>query len=351
LTSMSHFLYPLLAGFVKVFFHLSYWDASFAVVVLFEAFLALVLFVFVRAVIQRPGSLRASLWSTALALSLLLVAPIPLFAFFDRQLYFGYIAINVCHNATMAVLKPLAILLFWAGTQVYRSRNKSIVLILLCAFLTVMTAVTKPSFIFDLLPVLGLFTLYRIIKKQWVNWPLLVFGIGLPIVLSLGWQYWFTYTSPSVIDPRIIIAPFAVYQARSDWLFAKFLLSILFPLGVCILYFPKVRRELELLLAWPVFLLGATYSYLLAEEGVRFSHGNFIWSAQIGLFILFVFTFLFLIKQSPFCSQMSPENPPRPVYKFWISVGLYIIHLIGGVVWYAYYLGSFGSDIYLGILP
>ncbi len=343
---MSHFLYPLMVGVIKVLFHLDYWLAGAVIVVLFEVFLALVLYVFVRIAIKKPVSLGASLWSMVVALSLLLAAHIPLLAFWDRHLYFGYIGINVYHNATMAVLKPLALLLFYAGAQVYLSRSKSVILILACAVLTVMTASAKPSFIVDLLPVLGLFTLYRMIKKQWINWPLLVFGIGLPMVLSLGWQYWFTYmpsNNAAEGDWRVIVAPFAVYRAWSDWLFVKFFLSVLFPLGVFLLYLPKVLKDMELLLAWLVFLFGATYGYLLAEEGVRFAHGNFVWSAQIGLFILFVYTVLFLIKRSPFNDQKDPGQTPRSVRKFWISVGLYGIHLIGGIVWYVNHLGIFGD--------
>jgi hypothetical protein len=98
-----------------------------------------------------------------------------------------------------------------------------------------------------------------------------------------------------------------------------------------------------LLLASLVFLFGATYGYLLAEEGVRFTHGNFVWSAQIGLFILFVYTVLFLIKQSPFDDRMDPGQSPRSIQKFWISVGLYGVHLIGGIVWYVNHLGIFGD--------
>lgn len=343
---MSHFLYPLLVGMLKVILNLDYWSAGEVVVVFFEAMLVLLLYIFIRLVGGKPRSLVVSLLHALLAWSLLVVVQVSLLFFLDQHLYFGYIGINVYHNATMALLKPLALLLFWAALQVYHSHTKSVLLILLCAFLTLLTALAKPSFIVDLLPVLGLFTLYRLVKKQSINWWLLVFGIGLPMLLSLAWQYWFTYlpsSSSTEGDWQVVIAPFAVYRAWSDWLFPKFILSILFPLGVGILYFRDMIRELELPLAWGVFLFGASYGYLFAEQGVRFTHGNFVWSAQIGLFILFVYSTLFLLKKVPFGNGRDPGQVKSPAWKFWLSAGLYALHLAGGLVWYLNHLGIYGD--------
>jgi len=346
LVVMSHFLYPVLVGITKLVLNVNYWLAGAIVVYLSELFLAAILFVMARVIFGRQGSAWASIGSAVFAISLMLVAPVFLLAPIDHHFYFGYIGINVYHNATMALLKPFAILSFLAATQVYITKTKSLALIIGYGISAVLATIAKPSFTVALLPALGVFTLYRLTRKQWVNWRLLLIGIVLPVLFVLGWQYWFTYASTQDIgggDWHVILAPLAVFKSWSNYLIPKFLLSIVFPLGITIIYFPKVRKEIDLLLAWLIFIFGTAYAYLLAEEGVRITHGNFVWSAQIGLFILFVFTAFFFVKQSPWATRTEKNFRAGVAWKFWVGVALFSLHLLSGIIWYLHHAGLLGE--------
>ena len=49
----------------------------------------------------------------------------------------------------------------------------------------------------------------------------------------------------------------------------------------------EARRDTMLNLAWLTFGFATLQTYLLAEAGPRFNDGNFAWSSQISLFVLF----------------------------------------------------------------
>ncbi len=108
---------------------------------------------------------------------------------------------------------------------------------------------------------------------------------------------------------------------------AKFVLSILFPLCVYSLYFRKATDDTYLSLAWPIFLVGACYTYFLAEDGAARFDGNFWWSAQVALLILFVFSTAFLVRQEVRSKR------------FFICAAVFGLHLISGIVWYDTQIG------------
>jgi hypothetical protein len=68
----------------------------------------------------------------------------------------------------------------------------------------------------------------------------------------------------------------------------KLLLSALFPLAVAAAFGRTALRDPMLRLAWLGFAAGAFYAYGLAESGRRLVDGNFLWSGQVSLLVLFV---------------------------------------------------------------
>ncbi len=88
-------------------------------------------------------------------------------------------------------------------------------------------------------------------------------------------------------------------------------------------------------LAWLSFAAGAFYTYFIAEKQNP-GYGNFTWSGQVTLFVLFVTCMVFLIRQNrDFLSQWR-WNP-----RFAICMLVIGLHLLGGI---AMYLGHLGSD-------
>lgn len=283
---------------------------------------------------RETESPRRTIWLT---LSLLLAAPVALLAPLDGHFYFGYIPTNVYHNPTIILLKPLALISFGFSVMAFSKENRSqLNTWLLCALATIACGLTKPSFTICILPALALFAGFKITMKCTIDWKLLAFGFFIPAVTLLAGQYWITFSAsqiPGVLQGKsdIIFAPFSVMKAYSSGLPFKFLLSLLFPLSVLATRFKSAIRDTSLQLAWLLFLAGACCTYLLAESGPRFLQGNFTWSGQITLFLLFAYSLFFLLKEQKKApgSQLSFLRERQIICS--AALGL---HVLFGIIFY-----------------
>jgi hypothetical protein len=150
----------------------------------------------------------------------------------------------------------------------------------------------------------------------------------IPMIVLLLIDYVAQYFGADGSNTRIIFAPLksvSIYEASRLWLLIKFMLSILFPMFVYVLYRRQAIRDTALNLGWLVFLAGAGQMYLFAESGDRLKDGNFWWSAEIGLFMLFIVSTLFWIRHF--------RDQPR--WRGWVCLGIFALHLISGLIFYA----------------
>lgn len=309
--------------------------------------LSAVLYTFLRSTITDVLSVYSRFFvSSMLTLSLMLLTPITIFFWWiDHDLYFGYLySGNVYHNPTLLLIKPLSILLFSQAVQIYIAPVQAItsyaqmIKFARMAFLVVLSAIAKPNYLICVLPASVIMAAYRTCyQKQPIDWRLLIFGLILPAGCILIWQYDVTYFhNMTVYDPsRILFAPFAYFAHYSVYLFPKFLLSIAFPLCVYGLYFREAAQNLPVNFSWLTFLIGAFYSYFLVES-TRMYTGNFVWSGQISLFVLFVTSTLFFIQQN------KAEIFTFPIHKYtWrclVCSVIFGLHLISGILWYIFHL-------------
>jgi hypothetical protein len=291
--------------------------------------LAVVLYALIYATMNRLGHrpLRLGL-ALAATFFLLVIGPITVFTWRRHNLYLGYISPTVYHNPMIAIVKPLAILHFWLFVQFiqepqrYRTRAWQVVF----TGLSVFTLLAQPNYMLCLVPALIIFVLFHVYKKLPIDWRFFVLTVILPAVVVLGFQYFrIYYVASAVSNSRVIVAPFAVLAQASTNLLAKFVLSILFPLVVYVLFFKAAQRNSGLNLAWLLFIVGAFQTYFLAETGNRFVQGNFLWSGQIAVFILMVMTVLFLLK------QRAARQPVRLL----ICTFVLALHIISGLLFYA----------------
>jgi hypothetical protein len=291
--------------------------------------LAVVLYALIYATMNRLGHriLRIGL-ALAATFFLLVIGPITVFTWRRHNLYLGYISPTVYHNPTIAIVKPLAILHFWLfvqiiqDTQRYRSRVWQVVF----TGLSFLTLLAQPNYMLCLVPALIVLMLFRVYRKQPIDWRFFALTVILPAIVVLALHYFHIYyVASAVSNSRVIVAPFAVLAQASNNLLAKFVLSILFPLVVYGLFFKAAQRNLGLNLAWLLFIVGAFQAYFLAETGNRFVQGNFLWSGQIALFILMVMTVLFLLK------QQAARQPARLL----VCTFVLALHIISGLLFYA----------------
>jgi hypothetical protein len=291
-----HFLFHLTTA--AVFFLTFEQDiatASIIVVSLCWVALALLLYCLIRDLLVAKRLTPSPVAVGAMTLGLMVCAPINELGPLDGHFYFGYVHITVYHNPTMAFLKPLALAQFFDAARIFRGERAGKWAIARLALLTVLGALAKPSLLICLLPGAVLFAAYSAVRRRPVDYRLLLLGLLVPAVGILAWQYQWAFGAGA----EVLFSPFTVYSFYSSMLIPKFVLSILFPLSVLILYRRAVARDVSLVFSWIVFICASLETYLLAESGNRMLHGNFAWSGQIALFILFVTSALFLIEQNP----------------------------------------------------
>jgi hypothetical protein len=314
--------------------------SGFIVTFIFYVLLSIILYSLIRSTFDSTISLKVSLFCVLIAICLMIVMPVNMFSLPSHQLYLGYIGINVYHSPTMVLLKPLSIMLFLCATQLfcdlpnYRFQTGTF----RTGVYAILSTLAKPSYIICLLPAVFFLSIYRHFKKQRVDWKLMILGIVIPSALTLVWQYVFTYLLNILGKRQIIFSPFGVMSFYSSWLIPKFILSILFPLIIYFLYFEKAKRNIILNLSWLIFLIGTFYTYFMAEGGGRFSHGNFTWSGEISLFILFVISTSFFLHQNS--SFILNKDSWKPNKKFLIGSGVFGMHLLSGILWYYVQLTS-----------
>ena len=339
-TTHPHFIYIILLNAVRslipfnVFSFLSptfgsylfnhaYPLAAFLIVIAAYLFLGYVLYNHLK-----KAKIQGAPWST---LVLMLVAPINLFTLSKHDLYLGYIGITVFHNPPMALLKPVALLLFWGLTTGLTSNELKLKDYVGIFVLSALSVSIKPSFAICLLPASALYIIFLALKRSKPNLKFYLISFVLPTVLILLYQYFYHFGDVG-FQSRIAFDPLRamlLYTPSALLLGFMFLMSIAFPLLTLILAFKDVKKEGNLIFAWTTFIVAAIYTYLLTETGALSGDLNFEWSAEITLFVLFVETTVFVFKQYPLVFTKF-----RLMLKKLALYLLLTLHFLGGIAWY-----------------
>jgi len=288
-------------------------------------------------------SLKQSGWGWALvtaliSLALLVVTPITFFTP-DNQ-YLGYFTSHVYHNPTIQLMKPFSVALFFAVLPIYRAEGGvSWHWIPAYALLTAASLLSKPSFIMAFVPALGVITLVKLILRQPIRWPVLILGIVVPAIGILGYQS-ITWTNGGIeLDFLRVFHEWTLhYDENADqFLVGKLLLSVAFPLTVYLLYWRQAMRDLLFNLGWVIFAVAAVYAYLFVDLTV-IAAGDFAWSAQIGVFVLFIAAGRFLLM------RLRDTD--------WIRASLALtvlsFHVIAGINWYLLHVRGDAIELLYG---
>ena len=281
-------------------------------------------------------NITAALACAALVLALMLLGPVSLRHAKDGEYYLGYIGISVWHNPTVLLAKPLSYLLFLRAVNVFTSKQEpteqvpwafasvnAALIVLLCAF-------AKPNYILCLLPALAILATIFLYLHLPIRLRLLLAGIVLPSLALLAWQYYFTLASG--VGNGIAFAPFKVMSAlaRHDHLGQKFLLSILFPAVVYAIWLPDAVKNVRLNLAGFAFWFAVAFMYFVAEKK-NYTDGNFLWGAQIALFILCAESAFFVIATARRHWTANPSRRWIPTAQAMICTVVLALHLYWGI--------------------
>lgn len=255
----------------------------------------------------------------ALAASLVFVYSVPALQPVDGHFYKGYAALNVYHNSTSLILKPVLVLhLLWLGIWLKEPapRRSHALFLTLGGALVMLSALAKPSYVVVLLP-----ALFLLVMRDRSTWRSAMAAVFLPGVAILTWLFVRTFGGGGLeLAPLKVLTHFT-----AAWtILPKAVLSLLFPLSMLLLFRRQVVQDRLSLLCWLMVLFGFAYGVLLAERGERVFDGNWLWSGQLAAFALFATTLRLLLTM----------RVAAPAWRVRVAWGLYLCHLSAGLVWY-----------------
>jgi len=260
---------------------------------------------------------------------LLLVSAIYL-PFFNENIYLGQGSPNVWHNPTILAVKPFVlpcILLTLPFLSQRPSEAGVPMRFWLTSILLAVSTMMKPSFMLTFLPTI---VIYLYLKKSSGrldnNSKLLL--LLLPSILIIELQLFGSIAKRSTAG--FVIDFLGVWRLYSPNVFVSFLLATAFPLSIMLFRMRQCLNNDYIVLSAINLSVGYLLYMCFAEQGPRFAHGNFGWSRQIGLQIVFVFCAIEFFKWIKSNSSSSISG------KIMISVSsiLLSLHVISGT----YYL-------------
>jgi hypothetical protein len=331
LEGLPHFLYhAIVIGMSDLFPALSQRVQGGIPVVLFAVGQALTVYWLLRRTLRETGS-KSEYLPVMLTIILTTIEPILI-----TGTNIAYLFPTVYHSPTQIILRfwvlPVTLLALRAlNPRPYRSVSRQAMIVALAVALVILMTLTKPNYTLSLLPALGLIGLYRIIRRQPLDWPLLL-GLGVTGTVLLGLQFFSTYNAPD--ESRIM---FGVFRFMTLWappafVVVQFFASIAFPLYVAIAFRAQAMKDPLLNLTWVIFLASAIFAYFVHETRPRLYHGNFTWGAYVSLFMLFVASILFLIREHPRLLDIRQLPPPRVLgLKSTIALILLALHIASAI--------------------
>jgi hypothetical protein len=269
-----------------------------------------------------------------ISFGIIIAGPLFLLVGIDQKYYFGYTGFAIYHNPTIILLRPFAVLLWLVILKFSFSNINTGMRIFLGILVVILSTLAKPSYIICILPALGLVVLWRKIRSQPINVRIVLFGIFIPAILVLLWQYKLAFMGTR--DTSVILAPFKVISWMSHKIVIKYLFSTIFPLSVTLFYLKRVFQDKAMMIAWIIFGIGSFYGYFLAEDGISIYSGNFLWSTHISLFVLFFQSVIFFLSQKPIGKYNNLT---------WIALwSIFGAQVVCGII---YYVHCFINPIYI----
>lgn len=224
-----------------------------------------------------------------MAFSLMFIAPI-IIPFADNQyLYLSRFTSTIWHNSTTIFVFPFCIWLFVESMN-YLNRPDNLSLGKL-TFLSLLIILSKPSFLFPFTIVFPMVSLLKFgWKKKWFLYTLL---LSVIIISGLILEKTIIYQN-DVLDKlvyngqrsHIIIAPFKVWMLFAKNPLLYLISSFLFIFTFILIKFHKIKKDIEIIYSFLLFLISLFIYFILAESGPRFFHANFYWQIPIAMLIL-----------------------------------------------------------------
>ncbi|MBU5673840.1 hypothetical protein [Paenibacillus brevis] len=225
----------------------------------------------------------------ALEYTSVLMIVTPIFVPFFNQLYLGQSSANVYHNPTLIAVKPFVYLSLIYFIKMLE--KPTLLNVVLTGFILMASTVMKPNFV-----LVFIFTapLYMLIKNVSFNRWFLLMATLVPTGSLLIYQYFRTYNLDD--GGKIVFDFLGVWNLYSPSPLLSVVLSLSFPLGILVFRSKSVWNSRYLLFSWIGTIIAYLQFAVLAEEGIRYTHANFVWGVHMMVALLFLFSVIELIK-------------------------------------------------------
>lgn len=273
---------------------------------------------------------------------------------FNTYQYEGQFTINPIFNPTHMAVKPIGMLCFMLAMDLIRCYKgeeqlffpgiRSIKwLYLLFSILLLLSAFTKPTFMYMLLPagviylLIELITITRNEKKNYerlwgFTWRTALSSV--PAILYLLLEYTaFYYWGGTNEDAQVAIYPFlTAWHLYSPNVPKSWLLSMSFPFWIVLTNWRYFLHSIEGRFATIGYAVGTLEFCFIVETGAKLGHMNFAWPMQSGMLLIWAASAVRLV-------YLSGSDETGCWNKIVVSIGwiLLSIHLFSGL----YYINPY----------
>lgn len=331
---VPHVLFHFLTIGVVEAARTSFQSAALLVLGVFYGLTGLLIYRETARVFIGPESSGPALWGGAIAalalgLGVLFMQPI-LKPDVPHVYQFGYLWAEPYWSPTYSLMKPLALASAGSALVFLTSARASLIAVVTAAIATAAGALAKPSFVICLMPAVVILAALGSKEHEAVDWKAITLGLLAPGAVILVLEYYLSYSGlgpQGTYQNAVVFAPLRFFREHNvSHLPAKLALSVTFPAAVYLLYWKSARRDLALNFALLLFAFGAAYGVLFAEVQKSFA-GNFLWGAYVTLFILYLFSATFLVRQLKTGSWKGTDG-----VRHIAAVALLLAHVSSGIL-------------------
>ena len=262
------------------------------------------------------------------------------------QRYIGYQSPSVWHNSTYIVMKVFATAALFLCFRIARNYQKlDWKKCVLFAILLALTTATKTSFVAVFAPV----ALIMLIADGFAGVPvkklLLVATTIIPTILVVLFQEAVLFGEDT--GNGIVIEFGYTVFLRAEKPQYTMILSALFPVLIFLFNIVPVLKDTwqdfkikkqnlthrEFLVSWGMWFFGALELLFLKETGTRIMDANFAWGYNYCLFILFIFSCVYLIKNLRSATFLRGSKIAKMIYGISMA-GILGYHVYCGIYFF-----------------
>ena len=203
--------------------------------------------------------------------------------------YLGMHTSSIWHNSTYLCMKWLGLLTLLMYFRIERDIKEKLTLRSFAVFTAVLTLTTaaKPNFLLAVAPVMLVFLIWDLVKKNAPAGKLCLFALSvIPSFLIMLFQNKALY-DVNAGNNSIIIAPGRAMGLHASNIAAVSILSIAFPLMILLLHIRDLFKNRVLLFAWMSAGVGFMQYFLFSEQGARDMDANFSWGYAFTIILIF----------------------------------------------------------------